>query len=213
MFTGIIEEVGSILYIRKYGNNAEVAVKCSRVLDGTNIGDSISVDGVCLTVVGKNNDSFLADISYETLNKSTIGLYNSGSQVNLERAITLNTRLGGHLVLGHVDTVGYIKNITQKGNSVELTFGGFDNIRQYLALKGSIAVNGISLTISYIDDVSFSVAIIPHTFQATSLKNKRPGDKVNLEADVIARYVESLLQNSNKNNSIKTNFLRSFDGQ
>lgn len=210
MFTGIIEEVGSILHIRKYGKNAQVAVKCSKVLEDTKIGDSISVDGVCLTVVGKNNDSFVADISYETLNKSTLESCNSGSLVNLERALTLNTRLGGHLVLGHVDTVGYIKNLTQKGSSVELTIGGFDNIRQYLALKGSIAVNGISLTISYLDDVSFCVAIIPHTFQATSLKNKKPGDKVNLEADVIARYVESLLQNSNKNHSIKNKLLEEF---
>lgn len=202
MFTGIVEEVGSIIYIRKNGENSNISIKCSKVLDGTKIGDSISVDGVCLTVTEIDSGSFTADISYETLSKTTLGSYVPNTKVNLERALTLGTRLGGHLVLGHVDTVGTILKMTKRGSSIELDIGDFEVVRKYIAKKGSICVNGISLTVSHLDNSRFSVAVIPHTFNETSLKEKKPGDKVNLEVDVVARYVETLLQNSSKDNNI-----------
>ncbi|MCA1927316.1 MAG: riboflavin synthase [Calditerrivibrio sp.] len=202
MFTGIVEEVGSIIFIRKNGENGDISIKCSKVLDGTKIGDSISVDGVCLTVTGIESGSFTADVSYETLSKTTLGSYSPNTKVNLERALTLSTRLGGHLVLGHVDSVGTILRMTKRGSSIELDIGDFESVKKYIANKGSICVNGISLTVSNLDSSRFSVAVIPHTFNETSLRYKKPGDKINLEVDVVARYIETLLQNSSKDNNI-----------
>lgn len=203
MFTGIVEEVGSISRITKKGENAEILINCSKVLEDVKIGDSIAVDGVCLTVKSFDKSSFTADVSYETVLKTTLSSLRNGEKVNLERALTLNTRLGGHLVLGHVDCVGFIKQIVRRGDSVELSIGGFDDIFQYVAKKGSIAVNGISLTVAELYEDHFTIAVIPHTFEITSLKFKKTGDKVNLEADVIARYTERLLQNRDKGSRLE----------
>jgi riboflavin synthase len=203
MFTGIIEEVGSIGYLKRKGENAEIFVSCSKVIKDVNIGDSIAVDGVCLTVTSYDSRGFLADVSYETVLKTTLSYLKNNEKINLERALTLNTRLGGHLVLGHVDCIGFIKGIKNRGDSIELAVSGFYPIKKYLAIKGSVAVNGVSLTIADLKDDYFTVAVIPHTFEVTSLKYKSVGDKVNLEADIIARYVERLLQNSNKDSRLE----------
>lgn len=203
MFTGIVEEVGSISRITKKGENAEILINCKNVLEDVKIGDSIAVDGVCLTVRSHDQNSFLADISYETVLKTTLSYMKNGDRVNLERALTLNSRLGGHLVLGHVDCVGFIKHIIKRGNSVDLAIAGFDDIKHYIAKKGSVAVNGISLTVAELYEDYFTIAVIPHTFEITSLKYKKPGDRVNLEADVIARYTERLLQNRDKGSRLE----------
>ncbi len=203
MFTGIVEEVGSISRITKKGENAEILINCNKVLEDVRIGDSIAVDGVCLTVKSFNQSSFLADVSYETVLKTTLSFLKNGDMVNLERALTLNTRLGGHLVLGHVDCVGFVKQIIKRGDSVELAIAGFGEINRYIAKKGSVAVNGVSLTVAELYEDYFTIAVIPHTFEVTSLKYKKPGDKVNLEADVIARYTERLLQNRDKGSRLE----------
>ncbi|MGC8925750.1 MAG: riboflavin synthase [Calditerrivibrio sp.] len=203
MFTGIIEEVGTVSRVIRKGENAELQINCSLILDDVRVGDSIAVDGVCLTVTKNNENNFIADVSYETISKTTLSSIKNNDKVNLERALTLNSRLGGHLVLGHVDCVGIIKQIRFRGESIELSIGGFDPIKQYIAKKGSIAVNGISLTVSDLGEDYFTVAVIPHTFEVTTLKYKKPGDGINLEVDVIARYVERLLQNRENNNRLE----------
>ncbi|MCX8084154.1 MAG: riboflavin synthase [Calditerrivibrio sp.] len=202
MFTGIIEEIGTVKYILKKGNSAEISINCFKVLEDAMIGDSIAVDGVCLTVKNFDKSSFSADISYETLNKTTLSRLVPDDKVNLERALTLQTRLGGHIVLGHVDCVGIIKQIRNIGNSIELYISDFNPIKQYIANKGSIALNGISLTVAEIKENIFTVAIIPHTFEMTNLKYKQVGDRVNLEADIVARYLERLLQNKDNNSKL-----------
>ncbi|MGB9731720.1 MULTISPECIES: riboflavin synthase [Calditerrivibrio] len=203
MFTGIIEEVGTVSRVIRKGENAELQINCSLILDDVRVGDSIAVDGVCLTVTKNNENNFIADVSYETISKTTLSSIKNNDKVNLERALTLNSRLGGHLVLGHVDCVGIVKQIRFRGESIELSIGGFDPIKQYIAKKGSIAVNGISLTVSDLGEDYFTVAVIPHTFEVTTLKYKKPGDGINLEVDVIARYVERLLQNRENNNRLE----------
>jgi len=203
MFTGIIEEVGTLSRIIRKGENAELQINCSLILEDVRVGDSIAVDGVCLTVTKNNGNSFIADVSYETISKTTLSSLKNNDKVNLERALTLNSRLGGHLVLGHVDCVGFVKQIKPRGESIELSIGGFDPIKQYIAKKGSIAINGISLTVADLVEEYFTVAVIPHTFEVTTLKYKKPGDRINLEVDVIARYVERLLQNRENNNRLE----------
>lgn len=193
MFTGIIEELGTVSHISKKGDSAEIKIVCKTILDGTKVGDSIAVNGVCLTAVDLLRDGFSADISYETLMRSSIGATKPGGKVNLERALTLNTRLGGHLVSGHVDCMGKIKSVEKRDNSYSLKINYEPQIQKFIAEKGSIAVDGVSLTVADVKEGYFEVAVIPHTFENTILKYKKISDVVNLEVDIVARYLDRLL--------------------
>lgn len=218
MFTGIIEEIGVVKEFSKSGNSALVVVECKKILEGTNIGDSIAIDGICQTVTAIFPNSFSAQVSGETLGITTFSKLGIGSKVNLERALTFNGRLGGHIVTGHVDGLGKIKLIEKNQSSgnefynikIEVEVGQGD-LTKYIAKKGSITVNGISLTVSDIISNEFSMAIIPHTFKNTSLNNLKCGDFVNIEVDILAKYVEKILSTYNNTNVVKMvdeNFLK-----
>jgi len=193
MFTGIIEELGSVRSIEERGDNARIVISARLVTEGTNHGDSISVNGVCLTALDVRPDSFAADVSKETLQRSTLGSLRPGSPVNLERAVTPATRLGGHIVQGHVDARGRFTAVEDHGESWTVWISYPKEIGRYLVFKGSVAVEGISLTIAGLSDDQFEVAIIPKTWEVTNLSHLKPGDEVNLEVDIIGKYIEKLL--------------------
>jgi len=193
MFTGIIEELGSVRSIEQRGENARIVISAHVVTEGTNHGDSISVNGVCLTALDIHPDSFAADVSRETLLRSTLGNLKPGAPVNLERAVTPATRLGGHIVQGHVDARGKLTDVEDHGESWTIRIAYPKEIARYLVFKGSVAVEGISLTIAGLTDEYFEVAIIPKTWEVTNLSHLKPGDDVNLEVDVIGKYIERLL--------------------
>lgn len=193
MFTGIIEELGSVRSIEERGENARIVITANVVTEGTNHGDSISVNGVCLTALDIQPDSFAADVSRETLLRSTLGRLNPGAPVNLERAVTPATRLGGHIVQGHVDARGQFAGVEDHGESWTLRIKYPPEIARYLVFKGSVAVEGISLTIAGLTDEYFEIAIIPKTWEVTNLSHLTPGDDVNIEVDVIGKYLERLL--------------------
>lgn len=194
MFTGIIEELGKVRSVEERGENARIIIEARRVVQGTNQGDSIAVNGVCLTALDITGDSFAADVSRETLGRSTLGSLKPGTGVNLERSVTAEARLGGHIVQGHVDGRGQLLGIEDHGESWTVRFGYPADIGRYLVFKGSIAVEGISLTIAGLTDEYFEVAIIPKTWEVTNLSQLKVGDAVNLEVDVIGKYVERLLE-------------------
>ena len=173
----------------------------------TRIGDSIATNGVCLTVVGKGNDGFSADVMPETMNRSNLGLLKPGDPVNLERALCLNSRLGGHLVAGHVDGTGKIVSKQQDENAIWLTVGAAPEILRYIVEKGSVAIDGVSLTIAYADEQVFKVSVIPHTQEETTLVKKEIGDVVNLENDMIVKYVEKLMGQGKPKGGLTLDFL------
>lgn len=181
--------------IRRRDDGVFLAIEARKVLDGTRIGDSISINGVDLTVTEMSADTFSADASLETLKRSTLGGFRVGDRVNLERALAVGERLGGHMVQGHVDGTGELVSITQEGNAYRMRFRFALELGRYIAMKGSITVDGISLTVAGLGDDWFEVAIIPHTWRETSLSDLRSGDRVNLEVDVLAKYVERLMLN------------------
>jgi riboflavin synthase len=193
MFTGIIEELGSIRSIEHRGENARMVIQAHLVTNDAKDGDSIAVNGVCLTALDVQRDSFAADVSRETLNRSTLGNLKSGAPVNLERSVTPATRLGGHIVQGHVDARGKLVGVENHGESWTFRIDYPKEIGRYLVFKGSVAVEGISLTIAGLTDDYFEVAIIPKTWAVTNLSQLQPDDPVNLEVDVIAKYVEKLV--------------------
>jgi riboflavin synthase len=193
MFTGIIEELGSVRSIEERGENAWLVVNARVVTEGTKHGDSIAVNGVCLTALDIHDDSFAADVSRETLLRSTLGRLKPGVPVNLERAVTPATRLGGHMVQGHVDARGKFVSVEDHGDSWTVRIGFPPEIARYLVFKGSVAVEGISLTIANLGEDYFEIAIIPKTWEVTNLSQLNPGDGVNLEVDVIGKYVERLM--------------------
>jgi riboflavin synthase len=193
MFTGIIEEVGSVKEVKPVGKEARIVLSSSHIWRELTIGESVCVNGVCLTVVVKGEGTFTADISEESIERSTLGGIKTGAVVNLERALTLASRLGGHLVQGHVDGVGRLNGIKNSGEGRIYTFSCPDELHIYLVEKGSIAVDGISLTISTLRGGEFNIAAIPHTVMQTSLRSLKVGDPVNLEVDIIAKYVRSYL--------------------
>jgi riboflavin synthase len=193
MFTGIIEELGRVREVERRGEDARIVIEARAVTEGSHEGDSISVNGVCLTALEVKPDSFAADVSKETLFRSTLGKLQSGSTVNLERAVTPATRLGGHLVHGHVDARGTFLGSENHGDSWTFRFAYPKEIARYLVLKGSVAVEGISLTIANLTDDYFEIAVIPKTLELTNFSRLSPRDEVNLEADVIAKYVERML--------------------
>lgn len=193
MFTGIIEELGKIAALEKHADGAKIKISASVVAKDTNEGDSIAVNGVCLTALDVKTDSFTADVSRETLDKSTLGRLKNGAKVNLERAVTPTTRLGGHIVQGHVDSRGRFVSAVQSGDFWTVRVSFPKEIGQYLVYKGSISVEGISLTIAKLGANFFEIAVIPKTWELTNLSGLKAGDEVNLEADVIAKYVERIL--------------------
>jgi riboflavin synthase len=193
MFTGIIEELGRVRSVERRGEGVRVRFEARVVTEGTHEGDSISVNGVCLTALDVRRDSFAADGSRETLQRSTLGGLRAGSAVNLERAVTPSTRLGGHIVQGHVDARGRFLSAEEHGGSWTVRIGYPPELARYLVFKGSVAVEGISLTVAALADEHFEVAVIPKTWAVTNLSHLRPGDPVNLEADIIAKYVERIL--------------------
>jgi len=193
MFTGIIESVGTILSKEPHGQGVVLKIDTGLDLSGDAIGDSVAVDGVCLTITKKKGSVFSANASAETITRATLGEMRPGAEVNIERALTLSSRLGGHMVLGHVDTVGKILQKDLAGESVRIKVGFGRAYAKYVIEKGSIAIDGVSLTINDVFKDACTVNIIEHTAQSTSLTPKSPGDRVNLEFDVLGKYVESLL--------------------
>ena len=193
MFTGIIEELGSVASIEISDDGARIRVAASLVNSDTKDGDSIAVNGVCLTALDVASDGFSADVSQETLDRSTLGNLKEGSKVNLERAVTPATRLGGHIVQGHVDGRGTFISAVQSGDFYTVRIGFPEELSRYFVYKGSVAVEGISLTIAALADSHFDIAVIPKTWQLTNFSTLQPGDFVNLEADIIAKYVERML--------------------
>ena len=193
VFTGIIEELGKIASLEKHAGGAKIIIAAKVVTSDAVDGDSIAVNGVCLTAIEITGKSFAADVSQETLNRSTLGNLKSGSVVNLERAVTPATRLGGHIVQGHVDARGRFLSAKRDGDFWTVRIGFPAEIGQYFVYKGSVSVEGISLTIANLADDYFEIAIIPKTWELTNLSSLKTGDEVNLEADVIAKYVERIL--------------------
>jgi riboflavin synthase len=193
MFTGIIEELGRVRSLQPRGEGVSLEIEARAVTHGTKDGDSIAVNGVCLTALDVRADGFRADGSRETLQCSTLGSLRPNSVVNLERAVTPSTRLGGHIVQGHVDARAKFLGAEDHGGSWTIRIAYPPEVRRYLVFKGSVSVEGISLTIARLEDDCFEIAVIPKTWAATNLSHLRPGDFVNLEADIIAKYVERIL--------------------
>ena len=196
MFSGIVEEMGVVKTFDRNLGGARLSIFAEATLDDLKGGESVSVSGVCLTAAEVHEGDFTVDVSTETLNVTNLGSLSPGGPVNLERAMKLNERIGGHLVSGHVDGVGRLRERRQDGNSIILTFDVPDTILRYCIQKGSITIDGVSLTINDVSDKGVTVAIIPHTAKVTTLGLKQPGDSVNLEADLIGKYVERLMQNA-----------------
>lgn len=194
MFTGIIEDIGDVISIRHEGDSAILEIKSKKIMDDVKLGDSIAVNGVCLTARSISGDTFTADVMAETLRRSSLGTLKSGSKVNLERAMLLNGRFGGHIVSGHIDGTGTIVNTKREANAVWVEISADSKILKFIIEKGSIAIDGISLTVAYVDEKVFKVSIIPHTASETTLLTKKVGDIVNLENDIVGKYVENLLR-------------------
>ena len=192
MFTGIVEEMGTVRRLNQSPNRCELELSASKVLEGTQIGDSIAVNGVCLTVIRMGSDHFTADVMPETLRRSNLGQLKPGSRVNLERAMAADGRFGGHIVAGHIDGTGKIRAMQPEGNAVLVSAA--PELLRYVVEKGSIAIDGISLTVAKVSHTDFTVSLIPHTGEETTLLHHHPGEMVNLETDIIGKYVEKLMQ-------------------
>lgn len=208
MFTGIVEEVGTISKIK----SASLVIKADKVLEGTRLGDSIAVNGVCLTVVNIGNNEFEADVMPETKRCSNLSDVKPGDKVNLERAMAANGRFGGHIVSGHIDGEGSILEIKEEGNAFWYAVSAKEEILKYVVRKGSVTIDGISLTVAKVEDDSFYVSIIPHTRKETSLSCKKIGDRVNIECDMIGKYIEHFIsfRDRKKESSLNEEFLRKF---
>lgn len=194
MFTGLVEEVGTVERIQRGRQSAVLHLRAQAVLAGMKLGDSIAVNGVCLTVISFHTGGFAADVMHETLDRSALTKLRSGSRVNLERAMAADGRFGGHIVAGHVDGTGRITRLQKDDNAIWYTIQPPPGLLRYVVEKGSIAVDGVSLTVAQVDQTCFSISAIPHTVASTVLRERGPGDLVNLECDIIGKYVEKLLQ-------------------
>lgn len=194
MFTGIIEEVGKVKAVQHSGDNSFIRIEAKKVLEDVHLGDSIAVNGVCLTVTHFDSTTFQADVMNETLKRSSLGSLTNGSPVNLERAMAAGGRFGGHIVSGHIDGTGTVTDIRNDGIAIWYTVSAKPEILRYIVEKGSIAIDGISLTVAEVTDSTFSVSIIPHTASNTILSVKKKGDTVNLENDIVGKYVEKLMR-------------------
>lgn len=207
MFTGIIEEVGSIDCIQNRVHSAVLHIKAKEILADVKIGDSIAVNGVCLTVTSLSENKFSADIMHETLNRTGLISLKSGSHVNLERAMILNGRFGGHIVAGHIDGVGKVIRTWKDENAIWYNIQTDKSVMKYIVEKGSIAVDGISLTVAEVNEDNFSISAIPHTVESTVLKERAAGMLVNLETDIIGKYIEKFVSVMRKENGISREFL------
>lgn len=209
MFTGIIEEIGTVDAVKKGKLSASLRIRADKVLTDVKLGDSINTNGVCLTVTGFDKNGFEVDAVAETMRLTNLGRLTPGSKVNLERALRLSDRLGGHMVSGHVDGTGNISSVEQEENATWITIHADNSITRYLIKKGSVALDGISLTVARTTDHGFSVAIIPHTGDETTLLQKKPGDLINIECDIQAKYLEKFLMEDKKKKegSINYNYL------
>ena len=194
MFTGIVEEIGVIQDMQVRGSSGSILIRAKRVLQGTQVGDSIAVNGICLTVTRLFHEGITADVMAETMRRSSLSVCHPGDRVNLERAMAANGRFGGHIVSGHIDGTGRIQSIRREENAVWVTIQTTPQILNYIVEKGSIAIDGISLTVARVDDRSFQVSVIPHTRAVTALSSRRVGSPVNLENDIVGKYVEKLMQ-------------------
>lgn len=193
MFTGIIEESGIIRQIALQGSSGQISIRAKKVLEGTRVGDSIAVNGICLTVTSLQADGFTADVMAETIRRSSLSECRAGEAVNLERAMAADGRFGGHIVSGHIDGTGTIVSYKREENAVWVTIETMPEIMQLVVEKGSICIDGISLTVAAVGNLDFQVSVIPHTGEETTLLKKKPGSLVNLENDVIGKYVQKLL--------------------
>lgn len=211
MFTGIIEELGTVIKLDQQGVSARITIEADKVLENTKLGDSIAVNGVCLTVTDLQKDRFCADVMAETLRRSSLGVLKKSSKVNLERAMAADGRFGGHMVSGHIDGTGEIAKISPEGTAVWYTIEAPQSILEGIVEKGSIAIDGISLTVAEVTEQDFSVSIIPHTGANTTLSLKKQGDIVNLENDVVGKYVQKCL--SGKKDKTKSNVTEAFLGK
>lgn len=195
MFTGLVEEKGTLVEKNKTGEGYRLVFKADIVMEDMRIGSSIAVNGVCLTVVNIDGKKFSVDVIEETLKKSSLGQLNNNAFVNLERPLKAEARLGGHFVLGHVDTTGVVVDVKELSNSHYMTIKFDEKFRKYLIFVGSVAIDGVSMTVAQLEKDNFSIGIIPHTWEETVFSNKKPGDKVNLEFDVLGKYVEQIMEN------------------
>jgi riboflavin synthase len=217
MFTGIVEELGEIRRLALSGSSGQIAIRASKVLEGTKIGDSIAVNGICLTVTSLQRDGFTADVMAETVRRSSLGKAGAGDLVNLERAMAADGRFGGHMVSGHIDGTGRIRSMRKEENAVWVTIETTAEILRLIVEKGSICIDGISLTVAAVGAETFQVSVIPHTGEETTLLKRSAGDLVNLENDVIGKYVEKLLwlgspttASEKKDSGLTMDFLREY---
>ena len=205
MFTGIVEEVGIVDSIKIQGKSGSITIKADKVLENTKLGDSIAVNGICLTVTNIYSDRFTADIMAETVRRSGMSAVNAKDKVNLERAMALNGRFGGHIVSGHIDGTGKIIDYKREENAVWVTISASEEILNLIVEKGSICIDGISLTVAEVTDDYFNVSVIPHTAENTTLLNKKIGNIVNLENDIVGKYIQKFMKQSEKDSSKKSN--------
>lgn len=205
MFTGIVEEIGTVASVSKGARECVYMINARKILEGTRIGDSIAVNGVCLTVTGMGDGSFTADVMNESLRRSNLGDLKRGASVNLERAMAADGRFGGHIVSGHIDGTGILRSYEREANAVWLTVGADETLMRYIIMKGSVALDGVSLTVARLFSDAFAVSLIPHTGEETILLNKRVGDRINIECDIVGKYVEKLCGRSG---GISMEFLR-----
>lgn len=207
MFTGIIEETGIIKAIRPGARSSQLTIQAKVVVEDVKVGDSISTNGICLTVTAFGSDYFMVDVMPETIRQTSFNILKPGSIVNLERAMRLNDRIGGHLVSGHIDGTGKIVHRREEDNAVWFKISAGETIMRYIVDKGSVALDGISLTVATTDAGSFSVSVIPHTWKNTTLQNKKAGDILNIECDIIAKYIEKLHKPGSTDSKINMDFL------
>lgn len=207
IFTGIIEELGVVKSIAINGASGCITIKAKKVLEGTQLGDSIAVNGTCLTVTSINSDGFSADVMAETVKRTSLSQVGKGDLVNLERAMILNGRFGGHIVSGHIDGTGTITKYTKEENAIWVTIKAPDEILDLIVKKGSICIDGISLTVATVSDQDFQVSIIPHTAKETTLIHKKVGSLVNLENDIVGKYIKKLMENNQEEQAKKASGL------
>ena len=207
MFTGIIEEIGIVKSVKKGARSFSMLITADIVASGLRPGDSVNTNGACLTVTSLSQNSFTVDVMPETMRVTNLGALTTGSPVNLERALQLSSRLGGHMVSGHIDGTGLIHQVKKEDNAIWITVKTGSEILRYLIPKGSVSLDGISLTVVHVDEVMFDVSLIPHTMASTTLRDKKPGDTLNIECDLVAKYIEKFTGNSGSESRISREFL------
>ncbi len=207
MFTGIIEETGEIAAIAHGAKSCALTIRGNIIFGDLKIGDSVAVNGVCLTATAIDGNTFTADVMAETMRRSSLGTLKKGSRVNLERAMSANGRFGGHIVSGHIDGMGFLRSLVREDNAVWVTVTADETLMRYIVEKGSVSLDGISLTVARVYKEAFSVSVIPHTGAETTLLNKKAGDRINIECDIIGKYVEKLV---GKSSSLTEDFLKEY---